>query len=119
MPGSQCPANAARMAAIAESGGARLSTCHLGRGPSPPPHEPESEHLATFWTLRGPSERNLTCSAFRVGTGLELRTEYERGDIVATELFRSESADERLAERADAWRLTLLTKGFREIAILR
>jgi hypothetical protein len=66
---------------------------------SAPSRDPESEHLATFWTLRGPSERNLTCSAFRVVTGLELRTECERGDIVATELFRGDGADERLAER--------------------
>jgi hypothetical protein len=51
-----------------------------------PPNQ--SEHVATFWKLRRPSERNITCSAYRVETGLELRTEYAAGDIVGTKLFR-------------------------------
>ena len=87
-------------------------------GPPGQPRDPQSEHLATFWTLRGPSERDLVCAAYRVETGLELRATYEPGDIVATELFRGDDADERLAEKADTWRLTLLGKGFREIARL-
>lgn len=31
-------------------------------------------------------------------------------DIVATELFRGVDADERLAEKADAWRRTLIAR---------
>ena len=31
-----------------------------------------AEHVATFWTLRG-AGRDITCSAYRVATGLELR----------------------------------------------
>jgi len=80
------------------------------------PHEPRIEHLATFWTVRGPSNRDLTCSSYRVQTGLELRVEYSPQDIVASHLFRGRDADEQLAEKADAGRLTLIATGFREIA---
>ena len=80
------------------------------------PREPRIEHLTTFWTVRGPSNRDLTCSAYRVQTGLELRVEYGPQDIVASQLFRGRDADEQLAEKADAGRLTLIAKGFREIA---
>jgi len=85
-------------------------------GPSRKPSEPHREHVATFWTLRGPSERDLTCSAVKVATGLELRTQYGPEDIVATELFRGKGANEELVERADVLRLALLRKGFRQIA---
>ena len=97
------------------------SVVHVTRQPSSPkmPKNSDSvpdEHLATFWTLRGVSGRDLTCSAHRVDTGLELRVEYGPEDVVATELFRGADADERLAEKADVGRLTLLAKGLREIA---
>ena len=62
------------------------------------------------------TNRDITCSAYRVATGLELRTAYGPEDIVATELFRGTDADERLAETADNWRLNLIQKGFRDIA---
>ena len=78
--------------------------------------KPRIEHLATFWTVRGPSNRDLTCSAYRLQTGLELRVEYGPEDIVASHLFRGRVADEQLAEKADAGRLTLIERGFREIA---
>jgi hypothetical protein len=39
---------------------------------------------------------------------LELRVEYGPEDIVASELFRGVDADERLAEKADVGRRTLL-----------
>ena len=78
--------------------------------------EPRIEHLATFWTVRGPSNRNLTCSAYRVQTALELRVEYGPEDIVASHRFRGRHADEKLAEKADAGRLTLIARGFREVA---
>jgi hypothetical protein len=58
----------------------------------------------------------LTCAAYQTDTGIELRTAYGPQDIVATELFRGTDADVRVAATADAWRLTLLQKGFREIA---
>jgi len=78
--------------------------------------EPRIEHLATLWTVRGPSNRDLTCCAYRVQTGLELRIEYSPDDIVASQLFRGRDADERLCEKADVGRLTLIATGFREIA---
>ena len=78
--------------------------------------EPRIEHLATLWTVRGPSNRDLTCCAYRVQTGLELRIEYSPEDIVASQLFRGRHADERLCQKADVGRLTLIATGFREIA---
>jgi hypothetical protein len=86
--------------------------------PGPQKCEPTLEHLATFWTLRGPSGRDLTCAAYRVATGLELRAEYGPEDILSTKLCRDDDADEQIAATADAWRLTLIGKGFREIAKL-
>ena len=79
--------------------------------------EPRLRHVCDFWTVRGPSNRDLTCAAFQVESGLELRTSYggEMG-LVASQLFRGPDADERLAETADNWRRTLLAKGFREMA---
>lgn len=62
--------------------------------------------------MRGPSGRDVTCAASRVESGLELRVAYGPEDIVATELFRGVDADEWLAEKADAWRVTLIAKGF-------
>jgi hypothetical protein len=37
---------------------------------------------------------------------------------VSTKLCRDAEADEQIAATADAWRLTLIAKGFREIAKL-
>jgi hypothetical protein len=85
-------------------------------GPSAKQREPVNDHIADLWTLRGASGRHLTCAAYRVQFGLELRTSYSPDDIVATELFRGVDADERLAAKADAWRLALIGKGFGEIA---
>jgi hypothetical protein len=78
--------------------------------------EPRIEHLATLWTVRGPTNRDITCSAYRVQTGLELRVEYGPEDIVASQLFRGRYLDEQLAEQANAGRLTLIARGFRQIA---
>jgi hypothetical protein len=88
--------------------------------PGPKKYEPTLDHLATFWTLRGPTGRDLTWSAYRVATGLELRAEHGPEDIVSTstKLCRDDDADEQIAAMADAWRLTLIEKGFREIAKL-
>ena len=66
--------------------------------------------------VRGTSGRNIECCAYRVETGLELRTMYTPTEIIASQLFRGIVADERLAEAADQWRLNLIAKGFEEIA---
>jgi hypothetical protein len=70
------------------------------------------ERIATLWRLRGTSGRNIECAAFRVETGLELRTMYSPQEIIASQLFRGVDADEKVAEAADRWRLNLLAKGF-------
>ena len=85
-------------------------------GPTSRRLEPSLEHVCRFWTLRGPSGRDITCSAYRADTGLELRTEYGPEDMVASQLFRGTDADERLAEAADRWRRALIAKGFHEIS---
>jgi hypothetical protein len=46
------------------------------------PLEPTIRHVYDFWTLRGPSDRDLKCSAYQVESGLELRTEYGAADLV-------------------------------------
>ena len=51
-----------------------------------------------------------------MATGLELHAEYGPDDIVSTKLWQDTDADEQIAGAADAWRRTLLAKGFREIA---
>ena len=87
------------------------------RFPDPPPRPaPASIHRATFFMVTGGSGRPLTCAAFDVATGLELRLFYGDDDVVRSELFRGVDADERCAETADAWRLRLIEKGFTEIA---
>jgi hypothetical protein len=45
----------------------------------------------------------------------ELRAEYGAEDIVSTKLCRDDEADKQIAATGDAWRLTLIAKGFREI----
>jgi hypothetical protein len=62
--------------------------------------------------MRGTSGRNIECAAFRVGTGLELRTMYSPNEVIATKLFRGVDADDKLAEAADQWRMNLIAKGF-------
>jgi hypothetical protein len=74
--------------------------------------EPRMEFITTLWRMRGTSGRNIECAAFRVETGLELRTMYSPEEIIASQLFRGVGADEKLAEAADRWRLNLLAKGF-------
>jgi len=54
--------------------------------PKPPP--PKSIHRATYVTAIGPSQRPLTCAAFDVETGLEVRRFYERDDVQRSQLFR-------------------------------
>jgi hypothetical protein len=76
--------------------------------------EPRLERIATLW--RGTSGRNIECCAYRVETGLELRTMYTPTEIIASQLFRGPDADEKVAEAADRWRLNMLAKGFEDIA---
>ena len=78
---------------------------------------PQNDHICDFWILKGATDRDITCAAYRVATGIEVRVTYSADEIVATKLFRGVGADEQLAEAADAWRLALLAKGFRDGAL--
>jgi hypothetical protein len=66
--------------------------------------------------MASPGGRTLTCAAYEVETGLELRVSYG-DDVMRSELFRGVDRDERLAETADSWHLALLEKGFAEIPL--
>src|SRR5215831_15553542 len=78
---------------------------------TPPKPLPKSILRATLFTVIGPSKRPLTCAAFDVETGLELRLSYSDDDVQRSELFRGIDREERVAERADAWHLALIEKG--------
>ena len=81
--------------------------------PKPPP--PKSILRATFFTVVGPSGRPLTCAAFDVETGLEVRLFYGADDVQRSQLFRGPLREDDAATVADQWRLALLKKGFTEI----
>jgi hypothetical protein len=82
---------------------------------SPPPAPPKSEHRATFFTVIGPSRRALTCAAFDVESGLEVRLFYSLDDVQRSQLFRGPLREEHAAGTADQWRLALIDKGFTEV----
>jgi hypothetical protein len=80
------------------------------RFPDPPPPPPKNRLVATLFQMASPGGRTLTCAAYEVETGLELRVSY--GDnLMRSELFRGLDRDERLAETADSWHLALLERG--------
>jgi hypothetical protein len=81
----------------------------------PPPAQPKSDHVATFFTVTGAAGSPLRCAAYEVVTGLELRLAYEdNGDLLRSQLFRNVDRDELVAEMADGWRRLLIAKGFSE-----
>ena len=78
-------------------------------------HLPIAQHLCDFWALRGPDSRKVTCSVYRVATGLELRTRYGETQILETQLFpRGPDVIERVVETADEWRANMLSRRFTE-----
>jgi hypothetical protein len=78
--------------------------------PKPPP--PKNTHRATFFTVIGASKRPLTCAAFDVETGLEIRLFYGPDDVQRSQLFRGPLREDDAATVADQWRLALIQKGF-------
>jgi len=85
---------------------------------SPPPPPPKNVLRTLLFRVVGTSGRPLTCAAFEVETGLELRLCYEdRDDVMRSQLFRGVGHEERCAEAADAWHLALIQKGCRDVAI--
>jgi hypothetical protein len=81
---------------------------------SPPP-PPKNELRATLFTVIGPSGRPLTCAAYDVETGLEVRLFYGPDDVQRSQLFRGQLREDAAATIADQWRLALLQKGFAEV----
>ena len=71
--------------------------------------------IATFFQVVGTSQRPLTCAAYDVETGLELRLVCtDNDDVMRSQLFRGVDQHERCAETADAWHLALIQRGFVE-----
>ena len=64
-----------------------------------------------------PEAGPLTCVAYDVERGLELRLAYGEDDVMRSELFRGVDRDERLAATADTWRLALLERDFSEVPL--
>jgi hypothetical protein len=85
------------------------------RFPETPPPPPKNEHRATFFTVIGSSQRPLTCAAFDVETGLEVRLFYSPDDLQRSQLFRGSLREDEATTVADQWRLALLQKGFAEV----
>jgi len=84
--------------------------------PTPPAPPPKNLLRATLFTVIGPSGRPLTCAAYDVETGLELRLLYADDNVMRSELFGGRDHEDRTAERADAWHLALIENGFVEHA---
>jgi hypothetical protein len=87
------------------------------RAVDPPSPKPSKNVLGrTLFHMFGPSGRPLTCAAFEVEPGLELRLSYG-DDVMRWQLFRGVDREERLAEAAAMWRASLIEKGFSEVPI--
>jgi hypothetical protein len=84
---------------------------------TPPPPPPKCILRQTFFQVVGASGRPMTCAAYEVETGLELRLSYGVHDVMRSQLFRGIDRDERVAATAETWRAALLEKGFDELAI--
>lgn len=72
---------------------------------------PRIERVRECWRVRGSSGREVTCSVYRVETGIELRVE-RAGELLRSHLFRVETA--ALEHEASTWKRALLEKGFTE-----
>ena len=74
-------------------------------------HDPtagDTDFLPTFWRLRAPTGRLLTCGLYQTAEGLELRAGYEGDDPMWAEGVESEEEGVILAA---AWKETVVGKG--------
>ena len=76
----------------------------------------QNRYIATLFSVVAPSGARVTCAAFEVDTGLELRLD-NGDDTMRSELFRGVDRYEQTAEAADTLRRALLEIGFTEIDI--
>jgi len=82
------------------------------RFPETRPAPQKNELRALFFMATGPGQRTLTCAAYDVATGLELRLFYGDNDVIRSQLFRGPLRDGDCATIADNWRLALVNQGF-------
>ena len=109
--------NAARIRAREDAGSgsraAGISVADILRFPHRLlPGRARNDHRATFFRVVGPSGRPLTCAAFAVQAGLELRLSCDNV-LWRSQLFR-DGCEEQLLETASIWRAELIQSGFIE-----
>jgi hypothetical protein len=77
---------------------------------------PKNKHVATYFSVIGPSAEALTCAAFETDTGFELHLSYLDGHVMESQSFAAgPDLEERMAARANEWRRTWIEKGFRDV----
>lgn len=76
--------------------------------------EPEQTLIAILWTMTGPSGRVITCDAWSIETGIEVRVS-RAGELVRSQLCRGPSAQTEAVRHADEWHATLVLNGFTEV----
>jgi hypothetical protein len=79
--------------------GAAVHHDTTGEGPDPVP---------TFWRMRAPTGRLLTCGLYQTADGLELRAGFEGDDPMWSEVVASEEMGLQLAA---AWKDVVISKG--------
>jgi hypothetical protein len=79
--------------------------------------DPRRELLSTRFRVQGPMQRPLRCGVYRIGTGLELRLEYEDLDDLQRSQWFSAADWVATAALADEWHRALRRKGFDELPL--
>ena len=68
----------------------------------------DTDPVPTFWRMRAPTGRLLTCGLYETAEGLELRAGYEGDDPLWAEVVESEEVGVALAA---AWKAVVVGKG--------
>ena len=68
----------------------------------------DTDAVPTFWRMRAPTGRLLTCGLYQTDDGLELRAGYEGDDPMWSEVVDSEETGVQLAA---AWKGVVISKG--------
>jgi hypothetical protein len=77
------------------------------------PETPDERHVATLWSMRGPTGKPITCEIWQVATGLEVRA-MRAGELYRSQLCRGPVPRDEAIAVANSWRRVLSAKGFSE-----